>query len=156
MRPWVDILDNTSHGQTMKVGRSAEGIVCPILPSVRLDFCRVGTGFLRVPSKQIWKLIVMNTKFLCGVIGPIFKPNDDLNTVFYDVVSLRKELQNSPPPPPTGSPQEKLQLVAILSPCVWKVFPYNKGIYRVYAICRLLHEIETYSLAMSNRNIAET
>ena len=124
----------------MKVGRSAEGIVCPILPSLGLDFCRVGTGLFRLPSEQIWKLIVMNKKFLCRVIGPISKPNDYLNTVFYDVVSLHMELQT---PPPLGSPQEKLHLVVILSPCVWNVFPYNKGIDSVYAICRSLHRVVT-------------
>ena len=39
-----------------------------------------------------------NTKLLRGVFGPISMPNDYLNTVFDDVVSLPRELQKQCPP----------------------------------------------------------
>ena len=52
-----------------------------------------------------------NTKLLRGVIRPISTPNDYLNTVFDDVVSLCRSCRNNVPP---RSPREKLRLVAIL------------------------------------------
>ena len=52
------------------------------------------------------------TKLLRGVIRPISTPNDYLNTVFDDVVSLRGSCRNHAFP---RSPREKLQLVAIFS-----------------------------------------
>ena len=37
------------------------------------------------------------------------------------------------------------------SPCVWKVFPYTKGITEEYATRRSPRQIETYSLAIVRR-----
>ena len=53
-----------------------------------------------------------NTKLLRGVIRPISTPNDYLNTVFDDVVSLCRSCRNNALP---RSPREKLRLFAILS-----------------------------------------
>ena len=46
-----------------------------------------------------------NTKLLLGVIGPISMPNDYLNTVFHDVVSLCGRGRNNVHP---QSPWKKL------------------------------------------------
>ena len=52
------------------------------------------------------------TKLLRGVIGSISRPNDYLNTLFDDVVSLPGSCENNAL---SRSPREKLQLVAVLS-----------------------------------------
>ena len=102
-----------------------------------------------------------NTKLLLGVIGPISMPNDYLNAVFHDVVSLCGRGRNNAIPHPHGKSFNLVQFY----PCVRNVFPrglpYKKGIY---AICRSPCQIETYSLgyfrralnAISDRNKMET
>ena len=74
------------------------------------NFCSKGTGHFRLSGEQIWKLIWTNTKLLQGVIDPISTPNDYLNTVFNDVVSLCESCRNSAIP---RSPWEKLLLTKI-------------------------------------------
>ena len=69
------------------------------------NFCSKGTGDFRLSGKQIWKSIWTNTELLQKVIGPISTPNDYLNTVFNDIVSLCESCRNSAT---SGSPREKL------------------------------------------------
>ena len=93
------------------------------------NFCREGTGHFRLSGKQIWKSIWTNTKLLQGVIGPVSTPNDSLNTVFNDVVSLCESCRNNALP---RSPWEKLSLVAIL-----RVKSLSLQLKEEFAICRL-------------------
>ena len=73
-------------------------------------------------------------KFLCAVIGPISKPNDYLNTVFYDVVSLRMELQTPPPPHPQGPHRKSFNLLQFSLPVCEMSFLTTKE----YTGCMLL------------------
>ena len=72
---------------------------------------RGGEGSQIWSGEQIWNSI-WNTKLSQGVIRPISTPNDYLNKVFDDVVSLCGSCRNNALP---RSAREKLQLVAILS-----------------------------------------
>lgn len=81
------------------------------------DFCGEGSGHFRLSGEQIWKL-------LCGVIGPISTPNDYLNTVLDDVVSLCRNYAL------TQLVQDKLKLVAIFFLwCMWNIVQSNKNIF---------------------------
>ena len=91
------------------ISQKALGVHFPIN---RADFSGKGTGHFKSSGEQIWKSIGTNTELVRGVIGPISSPNDDLNIVFDDVVSLRGSCRNNSLP---RSPREKLQLVTILS-----------------------------------------
>ena len=71
------------------------------------DFCGEGSGHFRSSGEQIWKLL------LCGVIGRISTPNDYLNTVFDDVVSLCRSCRKNYALP--QSVRDRLKLVAIFS-----------------------------------------
>ena len=84
-----------------------------------------------------------STKLFRGVIGPISTPNDSLNAVFDDIISLCGSCRNNALP---RSPREKLQLVAILLPACDRSFLTIKE----YAICRSPHHTGTYSLAMDS------
>ena len=84
-----------------------------------------------------------STKLFRGVIGPISTPNDYLNAVFDDIISLCGSCRNNALP---RSPREKLQLVAILLPACDRSFLTIKE----YAICRSPHQTGTYSLAMDS------
>ena len=91
------------------ISQKALGVHFPINSA---DFSGEGTGHFKSSGEQIWKSIGTNTELVRGVIGPISSPNDDLNIVFDDVVSLRGSCRNNSLP---RSPREKLQLVRILS-----------------------------------------
>ena len=82
-----------------------------------------------------------NTKLLHEVIDPISVPNDYLNTVFNDVVSLCGSCRKNAL---SWAPQEKLKTCCNSLPVCKKVFLASKE----YAICRLPHQIETYSLEL--------
>jgi len=80
------------------------------------NFWREGTGDFRLSGEQIWKSIWNEHKIITwSSIGSISTPNDYLNTVFDDVVSLPGSCENNAL---SRSPWEKLQLVAFLSLCV--------------------------------------
>ena len=64
----------------------------------------------RAKSGVMWS--GAKSKLLHGFICPISTPNDCLNTLFDEVVSLRGSHKNNAFP---LSPREKLELVAILS-----------------------------------------
>ena len=101
----------------------------------RADSCGEGTG--------ISSRFGTSTKLFRGVIGPISTPNDSLNAVFDDIISLCGSYRNNALP---RSPREKLQLVAILLPVCDRSFLTIKE----YAICRSPHQTGTYSLAMDS------
>ena len=71
-----------------------------------------GDGLFQVVWGTDLEVHLERTKLLGGVIGSISRPNDYLNTVFDDVVSLPGNCENNAL---SRSPREKLQLVAVLS-----------------------------------------
>ena len=78
----------------------------------RADFCGEGTGISGCLTNRFGSRFGTSTKLFRGVIGPISTPNDSLNAVFDDIISLCGSCRNNALP---RSPREKLQLVAILS-----------------------------------------
>ena len=79
----------------------------------RADFFGEGTGISgRCLTNRFGSRFGTSTKLFRGVIGPISTPNDSLNAVFDDIISLCGSCRNNALP---RSPREKLQLVAILS-----------------------------------------
>ena len=79
----------------------------------RADFFGEGTGISgRCLTNRFGSRFGTSTKLFRGVIGPISTPNDSLNVVFDDIISLCGSCRNNALP---RSPREKLQLVAILS-----------------------------------------
>ena len=68
-----------------------------------------GDGLFQVVWGTDLEVHLERTKLLRGVIGSISRPNDYLNTVFDDVVSLPGSCENNAL---SRSPREKLQLVA--------------------------------------------
>ena len=72
-------------------------------------FLEVGGGLFQVVWGTDLQVHLERTKLLRGVIGSISRPNDYLNTVFDDVVSLPGSCENNAL---SRSPREKLQLVA--------------------------------------------
>ena len=83
--------------------------------SLGVDFYGEGTSHFSSSGEQIWNLIWNEHKIIARSYSPYIYPNDYLNTVFDDVVSLRGSCRNNVLP---GSLREKLQLVAVLSPYV--------------------------------------
>ena len=71
-----------------------------------------GDGLFQVVWGTDLEVHLERTKLLRGVIGSISRPNDYLNTVFDDVVSLPGSCENNAL---SRSPREKVQLVAVLS-----------------------------------------
>ena len=71
-----------------------------------------------------------NTKLLRGVIGSVSTPNDYLNTVFDDVVSLPGSCGNYAL---SRSPRVKLQLVAVLSLRVKSLVLSTRKEYTLFA-----------------------
>ena len=62
------------------------------------NFFGVGTGHSRSSGENRFEsLFGTNSKLLRGVFGPRSTPNDYLNTVLNDVVSLRQSCRNKQP-----------------------------------------------------------
>ena len=80
--------------------------------SMGADFYGEGKGHRFGLANRFGARFGTNTKLSHGVIRPISTPNDYLNKVFDDVVSLCGSCRNNALP---RSAREKLQLVAILS-----------------------------------------
>ena len=80
--------------------------------SMGADFYGEGKGHRFGLANRFGTRFGTNTKLSHGVIRPISTPNDYLNKVFDDVVSLCGSCRNNALP---RSAREKLQLVAILS-----------------------------------------
>ena len=113
---------------------------------------RISQEALRVPIPLQWGRFLrgglisgrpanrfgMNAKLLRGVVSLISTPNDDLNTAFHIVVSLRRSCRNNAPP---RSSREKLQLDSVVSLRVKSLSLTRKE----YAICRSPPQIEAYS-----------
>ena len=81
-----------------------EGFACLIPHSMESIFEERGQVILGHLAKRFGRQFE-NTKLLHGVIGPISMPNDYLNTVFHDVVSLCGRGRNNVHP---QSPWKKL------------------------------------------------
>ena len=109
----------------------------------RADFFGEGTSISGRLTNTFGSRFGTSTKLFRGVIGPISTPNDYLNAVFDDIISLCGSCRNNALPRP---PREKLQLVAILLPACDGSFLTIKE----YAICRSPHQTGTYSLAMDS------
>ena len=112
------------------------------------DFRGEGPGHFRSSGEQIWKL-------LCGVIGAISTPNDNLNTVFDDVVSLCRSCRNNAL---AQLVWDKLKLVAIFSLwCMWNTTPSNKNTF-TWIVRRALNAIinrnKTETLILGGRGVA--
>ena len=80
--------------------------------SMGADFYGEGKGHRFGLANRFGTRFGTNTKLSHGVIRPISTPNDYLNKVFDDLVSLCGSCRNNALP---RSAREKLQLVAILS-----------------------------------------
>ena len=76
------------------------------------DFFGEGTGHFRSSCEQVGSRRGTNTKLLRGVIGHISTPNDYLNTVFDDVISLCGNRSNNAF---LRSPREKLSRLKSLT-----------------------------------------
>jgi len=66
------------------------------------DIWGKGTGHFRSSGEQKWKLNWSEQKKLRGVIAPISTPNDYLDTVVDDVVSLRWSIKKCTPTVPSA------------------------------------------------------
>ena len=113
----------------------------------RADFCGEGTGISGRLTNRFGSRFGTSTELFREVIGPISTPNDYLNAVFDDIISLCgswKKKNNALP----RSPREKLQLVAIFLPAC----ACDRSLLTIkeYAICRSPHQTGTYSLAMDS------
>ena len=113
--PWPPIMDwafSVEKKQTnKKADRSPRGRY--VSHFNRADFFGEGTGISgRCLTNRFGSRFGTSTKLFRGVIGPISTPNDSLNAVFDDIISLCGSCRNNALP---RSPREKLQLVAILS-----------------------------------------
>ena len=95
-------------------GRAFPGQPLPPPPptSMGADFYGEGKGHTFGLANRFGTRFGTNTKLSHGVIRPISTPNDYLNKVFDDLVSLCGSCRNNALP---RSAREKLQLVAILS-----------------------------------------
>ena len=130
-----------------------EGFACPFPPINVADFVGRERVISGNPANKFGSGFGSSTKLLHEVINPISVPNDYLNTVFDDVVSLcgscRKKLM-----PSHGLHRKTLKLVAILSVCVKrfslqaKVAPSNRNIF-TQIVRRALN-------AISDRNKTKT
>ena len=81
-------------------------------PSIGLIFAGRGQVVSGCLATTLGSRLGTNTKLLRGIVGPVSTPNDYLNTVFDEVVSLRRSFRYYALP---RSPREKPQFVAILS-----------------------------------------
>ena len=81
-------------------------------PSIGLIFAGRGQVISGCLATRLGSRLGTNTKLLRGIVGPVSTPNDYLNTVFDEVVSLRRSFRYYALP---RSPREKPQFVAILS-----------------------------------------
>ena len=80
--------------------------------SLGVDFYGEGTSHFSSSGEQIWNSIWNEHKIIARSYSPYIYPNDYLNTVFDDIISLRGSCRNNALP---GSLREKLELVAVLS-----------------------------------------
>ena len=145
--PWAPIMDWAFSVEKKKQNKKADGsprrrYVSHSLFN-RADSCGEGTGISGCLTNRFGSRFGTSTKLFRGVIGPISTPNDSLNAVFDDIISLCGSCRNNAFP---RSPREKLQLVAILLPACDGSFLTIKE----YAICRSPHQTGTYSLAMDS------
>ena len=106
----------------------------------RADFCGEGTGISGCLTNRFGSRFGTSTKLFRGVIGPISTPNDDLNAVFDDIISLCGSCINNALP---RSPREKLQFIAIFLPAC----ACDRSLLTIkeYAICRSPHQTGTYT-----------
>ena len=99
-----------------KLRTELSGVACPIPPSmepISAERGRVISG--RQGENRIESLFGTNTKLLHGVFGPTSTPNDYLNTVLDDVVSLPGSCRNKQP---SHCPHGKIFNLLQFSPCV--------------------------------------
>ena len=82
-------------GKRQNGGRNSQKALRKPFPFSGADFLGEGTALFRLSGEQIWKLIRTNTKLFRGVFGPMSTPNDYLNAVFDNVVSLCESCRNS-------------------------------------------------------------
>ena len=112
--PWPPIMDwafSVGKKKNKKADRSPRGRY--VSHFNRADFFGEGTGISgRCLTNRFGSRFGTSTKLFRAVIGPISTPNDSLNAVFDDIISLCGSCRNNALP---RSPREKLQLVAILS-----------------------------------------
>ena len=80
-----------------------EDLACPIPPSNGAAFVGRGRVISGRLANRFGNLFATNTKLLRGVIGPESAPNEYLNTVFDDVVSLCGSCRNNTLPVFTAS-----------------------------------------------------
>ena len=105
------------------------------------DFVGRGQVISGHPANRFGSGFGLNTKLLHKIIDPISVPNDYLNAVFDDVISLWGSCRKNVLP---WSPQENCKTCCNSLPVCKKVFLASKE----YAICRLPYQIETYSLEL--------
>ena len=113
--PWPPIMDWAFSVEKTKKNKKADRSPRGRYVShfYRADFFGEGTGISgRCLTNRFGNRFGTSTKLFRGVIGPISTPNDSLNAVFDDIISLCGSCRNNALP---RSPREKLQLVAILS-----------------------------------------
>ena len=106
----------------------------------RADFCGEGTGISGRLTNRFGSRFGTSTKLFRGVIGPISTPNDYLNAVFDDIISLCGSCRNNALP---RSPREKLQFIAIFLPAC----ACDRSLLTIkeYAICTSPHQTRTYT-----------
>ena len=108
---WIGLSPSKKKQTNKKADRSPRGRY--VSHFNRADFFGEGTGISgRCLTNRFGSRFGTSTKLFRGVIGPISTPNDSLNAVFDDIISLCGSCRNNALP---RSPREKLQLVAILS-----------------------------------------
>ena len=105
------------------------------------DFVGRGQVISGHPANRFGSGFGSNTKLLHKIIDPISVPNDYLNAVFDDVISLWGSCRKNVLP---WSPQENCKTCCNSLRVCKKVFLASKE----YAICRLPYQIETYSLEL--------
>ena len=141
---WTGLSQSKKKKQNKKADGSARRRYVSHSLFNRADSCGEGTGISgRCLTNRFGSRFGTSTKLFRGVIGSISTPNDYLNAVFDDIISLCGSCRNNALPRP---PREKLQLVAILLPACDGSFLTIKE----YAICRSPHQTGTYSLAMDS------
>lgn len=139
--PWRQrpIMKWEGNSFNVKKDKSMEGFACPTPPSMGWTFARRGWVTSFHLANRCGSRFVKNTKLLRGVTGPISTPNDHLNTVFDDVVSLCRSCRNNTFP---QSPREKKINFWQFSSCVWKGFFTKKE----YAIFKSSRKMKIYSI----------
>ena len=103
----------------------------------RADFCGEGTGISGRLTNRFGSRFGTSTKLFRGVIGPISTPNDSLNAVFDDIISLcgSWKKKQCPPTVPTGK----------ASTCCNSLSACDRSFLTIkeYATCRSPHQIGT-------------